>query len=377
MRTARGGVSTPAHIRVGVLLHTVAYGGIETIVLNWLKTISPERFTTYLFCFANPGNTEAPFVEAATRAGFPVYRLPWGRRKPLVAASRALSHYIRAFHIEIVHAHNPYADMVTAMTKWRTGVKILTTLYVSDEIGWKRQVLEWLNQWVLRTFDQVTAQSEDALRATIARGIPRAKTRVLPSGYAGARVRLAPAERDRRRAALGAQPEDVVLINIARFWPEKAHDDLLRAFRAIVAASHRCACGWRGSGRARPRSDSWRVPSGSPPPACNFWAFGPTCPNYWPSVDMQVHPSLKEGIPLALCCGMAVGLPIVATRVGGVPEILSHNETAILVAPRQPHALAQAVLDLLAAPTKRQTLGNAVRPLSPGALFARGGDPAA
>jgi len=61
---------------VAHLIHTMAYGGIETAVINWLTTINRSAFEVYLFCFANPHGTEAPFVEAARKAGIEVRRIP-------------------------------------------------------------------------------------------------------------------------------------------------------------------------------------------------------------------------------------------------------------------------------------------------------------
>jgi glycosyltransferase involved in cell wall biosynthesis len=73
--------------------------------------------------------------------------------------------------------------------------------------------------------------------------------------------------------------------------------------------------------------------------------------------DMQVHPSDMEGVPLAVCSGMAAGLPIVATRVGGLPDILAHERSAILVEPRNAEAAAEAILRLMDDHTKRRALG--------------------
>ncbi len=61
-------VSVQTPVPVMHLIHTVAYGGVETAVLNWLRTLDRTRFTPHLVCFSNPGQTELPFVEAATRA---------------------------------------------------------------------------------------------------------------------------------------------------------------------------------------------------------------------------------------------------------------------------------------------------------------------
>ena len=78
-------------------------------------------------------------------------------------------------------------------------------------------------------------------------------------------------------------------------------------------------------------------------------------------LDIQVHPSHIEGVPLALCEGLAAGLPIVASAVGGVPEILNHGKCGVLVRPGDEDAFSQAVLSLIDNPQERLRLGVAAR----------------
>src|SRR5690348_13107027 len=79
-------------INVMHLIHTMAYGGVETALINWALNLNREQFTVHLVCFSNPGGggTEVPFAQAAEAQGLKVDRIQWSRRKPLVAASRAL-----------------------------------------------------------------------------------------------------------------------------------------------------------------------------------------------------------------------------------------------------------------------------------------------
>jgi glycosyltransferase involved in cell wall biosynthesis len=78
-------------------------------------------------------------------------------------------------------------------------------------------------------------------------------------------------------------------------------------------------------------------------------------------LDIQVHPSHIEGVPLAVCEGMAAGLPVVASAVGGIPEILNHGASGVLVRPGDEEGFAQAVLDLIHNPQERLRLGLAAR----------------
>ena len=74
---------------------------------------------------------------------------------------------------------------------------------------------------------------------------------------------------------------------------------------------------------------------------------------------MLVFSSLWEGLPVALLEGMAAGLPVVATKVGGIPGVLENRKTGLLVSPSNPDVLAEACLKLIGNPTLRQKMGAA------------------
>lgn len=347
-------------IRVAHLLHTMAYGGPETIILNWLRALDGERFESHLVCFRNPGGTERAFVEVATAAGHSVRYIPWARRKPLLHAARSMAAIVRELDIDVVHCYNTYADLVGVLVKWMTGVKIVTTLWVWGKLGWKRRALQWADRLALPFFDKVTAQSEDARRDTAGPGMPLEHVSVLISGFREAPVQLTAEQRARGRAELGAAAGDFILLNIARFWPEKAQDLLLRTFVLIRRERPDARLWLAGVGPEVERVRALAAELGLDP-YVRFLEFRTDLPTILALADLQVHPSHAEGIPLALCSGMAAGIPIVATAVGGVPEIIHHNQTGVLIEPGNPEAVAAAVLKLMSDPAESRRMGENAR----------------
>src|SRR5688572_9055240 len=136
-------------VRVAHLIHTMAHGGVETALINWFKTFTPDNVQAHLLCFANPGHTEKPFVDAATNAGLAVHLIPWGRHKPVLRSARALAAFIREHRIELLHCHNTYANLVGLCASRSTRVKTLTTVYVWSGYGVKRRMLQWLDERML------------------------------------------------------------------------------------------------------------------------------------------------------------------------------------------------------------------------------------
>lgn len=89
--------------------------------------------------------------------------------------------------------------------------------------------------------------------------------------------------------------------------------------------------------------------------------FVPDAAHYLSGMDIFVLPSTKEGLPYAVMEALTVGLPIIASNVGGIPDLISHNETGILAPPKNPEALAEAIQSLIQNPQQRMALGKRAR----------------
>ncbi|TAK76249.1 MAG: glycosyltransferase [Aquabacterium sp.] len=350
-------VALPRKIRVLHLIHTMAYGGVETAVLNWLRTIDRNRFEVHLVCFANPGNTEKPFVDAAERMGFEVHKIPWSRRKPLLRSARLLAAMLRRWNVDVLHAHNWYADFVVALTARLVKVKTITTAYVWFDYDWKRNLLQWMDAKVLRLFDCVTAHCESTREETLKRGFSPDEVRTLICGFETHRVELTPEVRAERRRDQGVQERETVLVNVARFYPEKAHVFLLETFAQILQR----------------QPDTWLWICGVGPleeeiqaavdrlgirHRIKFLGFVTNLPEVLALADIQIHPAHIEGVPLAICEGLAAALPVVASKVGGLPEILDNGRNGILI-DRMEHALfVDAVCRLIMDPALARNYGS-------------------
>lgn len=337
----------PRHVRVLHFIHTMAYGGVETAVLNWVRTLDRSRFEVHLACFANPGGTERPFIDAAQRLGFEVATVPWHRGKPVLRAARALAELLRERSIDIVHAHNTYADLVTVVAARKVPVKTVTTAYVWFEYdSWRRNLLQRIDAAVMRRFDCVTAHCENTRAETVKRGFDDQVVRTLICGFETHRVELSAEERSRRRAEHGAAPDNPVLVNVARLYPEKAQDFLLECFARILEDRPDA---WLWLAGVGPLEGELRYASQRMGVAdrVRFLGFVVDLPSLLALADVQVHPARIEGVPLAICEGMAAGLPIVASEVGGLPEVLAGGANGVLVPGLDVEAFSREVLRLI------------------------------
>jgi glycosyltransferase involved in cell wall biosynthesis len=358
--------AVPRRLSVVHLLHTVAYGGIETLVINWLRHLDQQQFQATLVVFGNPGagGSERPFVDAAERAGLTVRKIDWGRLKPVRRSARQLRAVLGEVHADVLHTHNTYANVVGWYATRHTPIKTLASLYVWSDFGWKRNILQRIDAWVLRRFDLLAAQCEQTRHDTVNRGLPPDKTTVVISGLEPDPIHLTESQRRDKRRELGIGHREIILVNVARLYPEKAHDCLLRCFRDIV--NH------------RPHARLWIVGTGplleevealrrelNLIDTVRMCGFLHDLHAHLRCLDIQVHPSHGEGVPLAVCAGMASGLPLIASNVGGLREVIDHGVTGILVAPAGDNAFrnqfVDAALRLIDDADERRRLGKAAR----------------
>ena len=214
-------------------IHTMAYGGVETNILNWIRKMDPKQFRVHLVCFANPGQTEQPFIEAAKSYNIPVSTVPWARRKPFFKAAWALKKLVIQHQVDILHTHNCYANVVGLIVSKLTPVKTITTAYVWAKFNWKRDLIQALDIFVTKRFDWITAHCEQTRENMIRYGIPPEKVSTLICGFESNRLELSREDRIRKRKEMGINEDHILLGNFARFFPEKAQDALLRCFKEI------------------------------------------------------------------------------------------------------------------------------------------------
>jgi glycosyltransferase involved in cell wall biosynthesis len=353
-----------SEIRVVHLLHTMDYGGVETIIVNWLRALHPERVKVSVVCFANPGGTEQLFIDAAVRAGFDVQTIPWSRRKPILSSAKLLAKIAQEHGAQIIHTHNTYADLVGLVAARRMGIRTVSSLYVWSAFGWKRRALEWISLQALRYFDCVTAQCEATRIDTCARGVAPEKVHVLHSGYEAAEEALDASERITQRAAHGIEPEHILMVNVARLYPEKAQERLLEEFRRIHDAHPETRLWILGRGPLEEELHSRCTELGLDD-AVRFIGYVPNFKEITRLADIQLHPSYTEGIPMAILSGMSVGLPVIASDVGGIAEVIDDGNRGLLVPaaddPDFSRAFQSAVNGLVEDRDVRKKLGDSAR----------------
>lgn len=253
---------------------------------------------------------------------------------------------------DIVHAHLFHAALATAALRGRRGSRrrhLLTHQYGNHLVFERRRLDALLDRIACRRFDRVVAVSSWGLEFLAAElGLPRARIRRIPNGWRGSPP---------PRSGLSSRP---TVVCVARFRRQKGHRDLLDAFALVRARIEDARLLLVGDGEleaeARARAAALEL-DGSV-------EFRGAVDDVWPALA-EAHvfalASLYEPLGIAVLEAMAAGLPVVASAVGGIPELVESGETGVLVPPGAPGEMAGALIELLGAPDLRRRMGEAAR----------------
>ncbi len=165
-------------------------------------------------------------------------------------------------------------------------------------------------------------------------------------------------ERDQVRAELGVSPEQVLVGTIANLRTEKAYPDLLRAARQVLDTELPVRFVAVGQGPLEAELDSLHAELDLGE-GFRFLGYREDARRLLAGFDLFPLSSRDEGLPVSLMEALALGVPVVATEVGGVPEAIRHGQEGLLVPPGQPDLLAQAILKLVEDPNQRSALAEA------------------
>jgi glycosyltransferase involved in cell wall biosynthesis len=266
----------------------------------------------------------------------------------------ALARHLRRERVDLVHAHEFTMNVYGAAAAWLCRVPAIATVHGRGYYTLARRRLAAL-QLVARSGAILVAVSSDIrdfLQSTL--GLDR--VRVVPNGIDLARP--AGGDRERGRRAIGVGPDATVIGTVGNLYPVKGHRVLLAAAARLGPEVHVAIAG-RGGEEAALRELALELGIAS---RVHLLGYREDTPDLLAASDIYALPSLSEGQSLALIEAMAAGLPIVATAVGGNPEVLGRpEEEGLFVPPSHPAALAAALARLGADHSLRARLGAAAQ----------------
>ena len=341
---------TGGPVRVMHVLNTLETGGAEHVVLNVAQHLDRAAFDVHVCSLAGDG----PLAREFQALGVPVHAV---RRRPGVDLGLpfVLARLIRRERIDLVHTHNAGPWLYGGLAAKLAGARLCHTEH-SNLFPHQRRMLR-AERWLARWTEVIISDSEKVKRHLVERqGVPAGKIRVVVNGVDTRRFGAEGGAPAQARRLLGLNGDQPVVGTVGRLVPVKDHRTLLAAFRRVAEQHPAGRLVIVGDGPLR--GDLVRLAGTlGLSDRVRFLGERRDIPQLLRAFDLFVLSSVSEGMPLTVLEAMAAGVPVVATRVGGVPEAVVDRETGWLVPPGDPESMAGAVLALLADPARRAALG--------------------
>ncbi len=331
-----------------VILHVLAageVGGLERVVRS-IAAGHRARGNRVVVAPVVEASAGHPFVESLRGLDLEIVPIVVSPRGYL-SERAALAALCTRRRPDVVHTHGYRADVVDAGVARSMGIPTVTTVHGFTGGGWKNWVYERLQRLALRRFDAVVAVSRPLGDALVRDGVPAARVHVIRNAWDGTATFL---DRAAARQWLGVPVDGVRIGWVGRLSREKGPDIVLEAL--ALMDNHRITLSMVGDGNEIGRLRARAVDLGVED-RVTWHGTVPAAASVFPAFDVFVLSSRTEGTPMVLFEAMAAGVPIVASAVGGVPDVVSRAE-AILVSRDDPAALATAVRGVLTAPTLTQ-----------------------
>jgi len=351
--------TTREPIRLLKFLAFLAIGGSERQVLNIRAGLDQSRFDLHLGCFGCLNEQIAVDLSGTPLEVYKIQNL-YGLRA--IKECLRLASYLKRHHIDIVHAYNFYANVfaLPAARLARVPVVLASIRDTGENLTARQRAV---NKIFCRMADRVVVNAEAIKRTLVAEGYRPERITVIPNGIVCPPLR---SDQDRLlHREFGLSPNDVLIGVVARIARGKGLEYFLEAALAVTARIPQVKFLIVGDNSFNPeyREELKRqtVKLGLQDRVI-FTGFRLDVPNILASLAVSVLPSINgEGLSNSLLESMAAAVPVVATTVGGNPEVVVDGETGLLVPPRNAAALAEAICRVLRTPGLRNTLGQAGR----------------
>jgi glycosyltransferase involved in cell wall biosynthesis len=333
-------------VDVVLLLTSFAIGGTERQMVELAKRLDPSRFRVHVACFHRRGRLLDDMPSRIPIREFPVH----GFANPSAAARLvAFASWCRSIGAAVVHTCDLYANIFGLPGAALAGVPVRIANRREIVTGDKSPAKLWTQRLAYRAAHAVVANSSAARDQLVREGVPADRLRLIANGLDAGRFVPAPRRPQIRR-----------IVMVANLRPEKGHDTLLAAAPRILARYPDATFTFVGEGPKREALETLTRALGVAE-RVEFLGESRDVAPVLARHDLFVLPSRSEAFPNALIEAMATALPVVATDVGGIPEVVRPGLNGLLVRPDDTNALADAVLALMDDPAAAAALGRAAR----------------
>jgi glycosyltransferase involved in cell wall biosynthesis len=349
--------------RLLVVTESFGIGGTESHLIRLLPRLVEQGWTVATFCLTERGRS-AHLLEAAGIEVFSSPQVSTHKSSPLrypahvALASGALYRLARRWHPDIAHFYlpGPYVIGAPVAMAARVPIKIMSRRSLASyQRNWP--TVARFERLLHRRMDMVVGNSRAVVDELRNEGIPGAKLRLI---YNGIEMLQSGPSREQARRSLGLDGDDLIGVVVANLIHYKGHHELIEGI-ALAAGQMPQRCRILLAGRDQglgPELQTLAQERGIGD-MIQFLGQRADVAPLFAAADFGLLTSREEGFSNVVLEGMAAGLPMIVTAVGGNPEAVVDGQTGLIVPPRDPKAIAEAILRLSRDADLRRRLGEA------------------
>ena len=345
-------------LRVLQIINDVGMGGGEHYVLRLAELLKKRQIAVACTC-----KLGEPFHINLKRAGiceFPI------NLSPSINPIKALKilRFARSHRIQLIHAHGVSGAFYARIVAFLSEIPLITTYHIAitsitDIPKWKKFLYTVADRLMSSIDKQIVVVSRALKRQLVQIAkFKNSKIQVLYTGIDADAYGLI--DRHTARNRLNLKPTDHVIGYIGRMSHEKGVHTLLEALQILAKKQKKITAIIAGDGPFRETLIKQATDKGLLK-ICLFLGQRQDIPDILPALDLLTIPSLTEGLPQILLEAMASSVPVIASNVGGIPEVVQNGITGIIVSPENPATLARAMDRMLFDKAMAKQMGEAGR----------------
>jgi glycosyltransferase involved in cell wall biosynthesis len=356
-------------LKILLLGSQMATGGAQRVLLDqgrWFHARNHPIVAAFFY------DREGLYAKYSQESAFPVVDLEaWRQGSGLVNLFHLIGGLARLYTLmrrerfQVIESFTHHANLLGLPVAWAAGVPVRVAVHqgrIENLPDWLVRLHTWMvNSRITSCLVAVSSRLQSY--AIEVEGVAPEKIVMIPNGHSlGSPARITRDERSRFCEELGLHPDGLFVLSVGRLTEQKGHTYLLDTIPAILEQFPDTVFAIAGDGPLRAELEAKAIQLGISH-SVRFLGTRSDVPELLQMADVFVLPSLWEGLPIALLEAMGAGLPVIATRVEGVEEIIVDGENGLLVPPTDCESLKIAVLGMLAHPDLRVNLGAAGRAL--------------
>lgn len=351
-------------IRVAYILTPITFGGSEKVSLNFLRHVNRERYEIFPILLVRPWENDPYFACELRRCGYHFERVPVAVRRdadpfrvPRVAGR--IFALLREGSFHLAHTHGYFADICGLPAARLLGIPGISTCHGYISNGGNLKLYNMLDKIVLRLCTRIMAVSEGIRGDLMISGLDGGRIDVVHNA-AGSTLKEEDFHRLRleKRSSLSIGADEFVAGFAGRLSQEKGARYLIEAASEMKHHGKRYKLLIMGDGPERECLSSMVKKAGLDRDVL-FTGFLENSEEWLPALDIFVLPSLTEGTPMALLEAMAMGIPVIASAVGGVPDVIEDGINGFLVPPGESRAIHERIMLLIDKPDQMKRFSRA------------------